>query len=306
MKFRVLIVTAIVVALCAASGAHAESSQGGAFLLSGYGARVWGMGGTGVALVDDESALDWNPARLSLAPRTLGASYVNLVQGTSTGQSQIVFVTPFGKGAREANAIARHAGGVMFTNVRADVLGGESYSENHVRVAYAFSPEPLVSVAIAGQVYFSNSGVSGFDAWGTGVDFAARLSLSPTWELGIVGRDVFSRYTYSDGRDYDKEREYVIGVATHAIRGVALSADVVRSYSMWSRAMLGAETDYLFSFLSIRAGLTFREAGESRTAPAFGASVRAFSGRLTLHYGANLDTETAFGTTHRVSLAVRM
>jgi hypothetical protein len=306
MKFHVFIAIAIVVTLGASPGARAESSQGGAFLLSGYGARVWGMGGAGVALVDDESALDWNPARLSLAPRALGASYVNLVQGTSIGQSQVVFVTPFGHAASEENTISRHAGGVMFTNLNADVLGGESYSENHLRVAYAFSPEPLVSVAIAGQVFFSNSGVSGFDAWGTGVDFAARLSLSPKWEMGIVGRDAFSRYTYSDGRDYDKERQYVIGVSTHAVRGVALSADVVRSYSMWSRAVLGAETDYLFSFLSIRAGLTFREAGESRSAAAFGASVRAFSGRLTLHYGANLDTETAFGTTHRVSLAVRL
>jgi hypothetical protein len=69
---------------------------------------------------------------------------------------------------------------------------------------------------------------------------------------------------------------------------------------------VGAETGYLFDHLSLRGGVAFLNAGEARAAYTFGASVRAGRDRLTVHYGASLDDEEAFGTTHRVSLGVRL
>ena len=63
----------------------------------------------------------------------------------------------------------------------------------------------------------------------------------------------------------------------------------------------GAETEYFFSHVALRGGVAWLRAGESRTVPSFGISARA--SRLTLHYGATLDEEDAFGRTHRVSLA---
>lgn len=305
MRRTVGILVVLLVA-AGAPGARAASSQGGAFDLPEYGARVWGMGGTAVALVDDESALDWNPARLSLVSRTIGASYVNLVQGTTIGESQIVFVTPFGHDPAHRHGVAQHAAGIMFTNLSANVLGGERYSENHLRVAYAISPQPLFSIAMAGQLFFSRSGVSGFDAWGTGVDFAGRLSLSRNWDIGVVLRNAFSRYTYSDSQVFEEERRLVLGIATHRYRHVTLSADAVHSYGTWSQTMIGAESEYLFSVLAVRAGITFHHLEESRATAAFGASVRAFGERVTLHYGANLDNRDALGTTHRISLGVRL
>ncbi len=304
MRRALGIAIVVTAALWPAGNARAESSQGGAFQPPPYGARVWGMGGVGVAVVDDESALDWNPARLSLAPRTLGASYVDLVPGAGVGQAQLVFVTPFGHPSSEDSTVATHAGGIMLTNISADIIGGESYTENHLRAAYAYCPEPLVTFAIAGQLFFSRSGVDGFDAWGTGIDLAGRLSLTRNWDVGVVGRDVFSRYTYSDGRDYQKQRQIVIGLATRTLPFAVVSVDAVHAYSGWSRVMAGVETPYIFGLLAVRAGVTRYSTGEARTAPSFGASVR--TGRLTAHYGANLDTEEAFGTVHRLSLAVRL
>jgi hypothetical protein len=132
---------------------------------------------------------------------------------------------------------------------------------------------------------------------------STRLSVSSQVAIALMGRDLFSRYSYDDGHDYSKEPEYMAGVAWS---GPSLSAevDVVRSYGTWSRLSLGAETAYLFSYVSLRGGIAFLSGGDSRSIPAFGVSVRA--SRLTLHYGAAIDEEEAFGNTHRVSLAVRI
>ena len=286
-----------------APDARGESSTAGAFLLPGYGARAAGMAGAVSAVIDDEGALDWNPARIGLAPRTAGAAFVQLVPGASLQQTQLAFVTPLTAPER---GVARHAVGAMLTNLSADIAGIESYSENHLRAAYAFTPQPVVSVAIAAQLFFARSGVSGFDAWGTSIDFAGRISLSENWDLGLVGKDLFSRYAFEDGRDAKKEAVVVAGLATRRLPMTTLSADVVRQYSTWTRIMVGAETDYIFSHLALRAGVSFRAAGESRNALSFGASLRAVDQRLVVHYGATIDDEQAFGTSHRVSLGVRI
>ncbi len=287
-------------ALC--GSAAAESSEGGAFSLRAYGARAWGMGGAFVVLANDESALDWNPAGLSHAGRVAGASYMQMVEGLSAGQSQLVFVMPV-TGARLETGAAPHAAGAMLTNLSTDVAGGETYAENHLRLAYAFTPEPLVSFGLALAGFVSSSGVDGFDAWGTSVDFSGELSLSRHWALALVGRDLFSRYSFDDGHDYKKEPEYILGLARQSGR-LAVEADVVRSYGDWTRISAGAETEYFFSHVALRGGVAWLSSGESRTIPSFGVSVRL--DRLTVHYGASIDDEEALGNTHRVSLALRI
>ena len=305
---RLLPTLAITIACAAGFGvapARAESSQGGAFRLPGYGARAWGMAGAMAARANDESAVDWNPAGMAFCPRTIGLSYVDLVPGASLEQSQLVFVTPLGTVRDTETGVARHVVGGMYTNVSADV-GDEMYSENHLRAAYAFTPEPLLSVGIAAQAFLSTSGVPGFDAWGTSVDLAVRLSLTERWSAGLVGRDAFSRYSYDDGRDYQKERQVVLGLARRDLWGLDVEGDIVYSYGDWTRALVGAESGYLFGRVSLRGGVAFFNAGESRVAYTFGASACAARARLLVHYAANIDDEDAFGVTHRVSLGLRL
>ncbi|MCI0452225.1 MAG: hypothetical protein L0Z51_07520 [Candidatus Latescibacteria bacterium] len=298
----ILLSIALLIALSPAR-ARAESSPGGAFRLPAYGARGWGMGGAFIVRVDDESAVDWNPAGLGVAPRTAGASYLQLVEGVPAGQSQIVFTMPLTRDRHE-NGAARHAVGAMFTNLSTDVVGGESYTENYLRLAYALTPEPLVSFGLSATGFMSSSGVPGFDAWGTSFDFSGTLSLSRAWSMALVARDVFSRYSYDDARDYEKEPQYVLGLAWERPSWFAVEGNVVRSYGAWSRASLGVESEYFLSHLALRGGIAWLSAGETRAVPSFGASVRALSNRLTLHYGATLDEDDAFGRTHRISLAV--
>lgn len=289
-------------AMFAAGAAHADSSEGGAFILPGYGARAWGAGGAVVARIDDESAVDWNPAGMARAARMAGAGYVELVPNSLLNQAQVVYVMPFGSDRDSETGVSRHAAGAMFTNISADVGAGETYSENFLRLAYAYSPQPVVTVGIAGQGFISRSGVPGFDGWGTSIDLAARLAISVNWSLAMVGRDVFSRYTYNDGNDYNKEPQYVLGLAREHVFGLALEGDIVYVHDGWLRAMLGAETPYLFDAVALRGGMTWYGSGETRTTYSFGASVRA--GRLLVHYAATVDNEDAFGTLHRFSLGV--
>lgn len=298
-----MLVLALALAAALPARTVAESSQGGAFKLPAYGARAWGMGGAFVVLANDESALDWNPAGMADAGRVAGASYLQLVEGVSAGQSQLVFVMPL-TNARQETGAATHAVGAMLTNFTVDVAGSdETYSENYLRVAYAFTPEPLLSFGLGLSGFMSESGVEGFDAWGTAVDFAGELSLSSKWAVALVGRDLFSRYTFDDSHDYKKEPEYILGIARQGSR-MALEADVVRSYGTWSRVSAGVETEYFFSHVALRGGVAWLSGGEGRVVPCFGVSVRVDP--LTLHYGASIDDEEALGTTHRVSLAVRI
>ena len=302
----------VVFALCvlavgagAARVARADSSLGGAFILPGYGARAWGMAGAVAARIDDESAVDWNPAGISRARRSAGLAYVELVPEAFVNQAQASFVMPFGPPPDTETGVSHHAAGAMFTNLSADLGAGLTYQENHLRVAYAWSPQPLASFGFAGSVFFSQTDVANFDGWGTAFDLAGRLSLSRNWTFALVGRDVFSRYSYDDDRDYKKETQYVVGLSRQNFYGIDLETDVVYVHEGWHRALLGAETHYLFGYVALRGGVGLWSAGDARATYSFGASARALD-RLFVHYGAQIDDEDAFGTMHRFSLAVRL
>jgi len=302
----------VLMALCCAATAlsafplrvHADSSQGGAFLLPRYGARAWGMAGAVIARVDDESAVDWNPAGISRASRSAGVAYVELVPGAFLSQSQAVFVMPLSHSRNAETGVMRHSAGAMYTNLSADVGAGETYSENHLRLAYAYSPQPVITFAFAGQAFLARSGVDHFDAWGTGVDMAVTVLVSPSWSVAMVGRNAFSRYTFEDGRDDTRDRQYVAGIAHRVPGGVDLEADFVYVHGGWLHTLVGAETPFIYNRVALRGGIAILNSGEGRASYSFGASVRA-TGNLVLHYAANLDDENAFGTTQRFSLGVR-
>jgi hypothetical protein len=286
--------------------ALAGYSRGGAFKTPGYGARAWGMAGAAAATVDDEGAVYWNPAMMALAgSKTVGAAYINLVPGATARQSQLAYVhlmreTDYDSDARK---VARHAVGALYTNLRLDVEG-ESYDENTLRLAYAFTPDYFISFAAAGEVFASRSDVKGFGAKGTSVDLAFRLMLTEHFTVGIVARSAFSRYSYNDGADYQREREFALGIARRSAGYVTVEGDVVWAHGDVSRWVLGAETAYLFDLLALRAGIAAITTGESRGVPYFGFGARFR--RLTLHYSAGVDDESAFADTHRFTLSVSL
>ena len=301
--WRLLCAGALLASMAMPPRAHADSSRGGMFNLPRYGARAWGMGGAVIARIDDESAIDWNPAGIAESARGAGVSAVELVPDAFLTQAQAAFVMPIGHSRNPETGVSRHAAGAMYTNLSADVGAGQTYSENHLRLAYAYSPQPVVTFAFSGRIAFARSGVDNFDSWGTSVDMAVKLRLSQAWSVAVVGHDLFSRYTFEDGHDDPNDHEYVAGIAHHMPGAVDLEANVTYLHDGWLRTMVGAETPYFFGRVALRSGVAILSTGEGRERYGFGISVRALQ-QLSVHYAANIDDEDAFGTTHRFSLGV--
>jgi len=288
--------------------AEAGYSRGGAFTTPGYGARAWGMGGAATLTVEDEGAVFWNPAMMGRfqARNLVGASYVNLVAGATARQSQLAYgrTLEAGTPGEGRKPFARHAVGALYTNVHFDIQGDVGYDEHTFRLAYAFTPDPFISFGIAGDLLISRSDVPDFDALGSSVDFALRAELLDGLSLGLVARNAFSQYRFNYGDQIVREREFVLAVATDALPVVTAEGDIVWAHHDVARLTLGAETDYLFDRLALRAGLGLVRIGESRSVPYAGFGFRA--GAVTLHYNANFDQETALSDTHRFSVSVRL
>ena len=269
-----------------------------------YGARAWGMEGAVIARIDDESAVDWNPAGIAEAVRGAGVSAVELVPGAFLTQAQAAYVMPLGHTRNLETGVSRHAVGALYTNLSADVGAGETYSENHLRLAYAYSPQPVITFALSGRLAFARTGLENFDAWGSSVDMAVKARLTQAWSVAVIGRDLFSRYTFEDAHDDHMDHEYVVGVAHHMPGAVDLEANFAYVHDGWLRTTVGAETPYLFGRVALRSGIAILSTGDGRERFGFGVSVRALD-QLIVHYAATIDDEDAFGTTHRFSLGVR-
>jgi len=289
-----------------AGDAFAQASVGGAFRQPGYGARVWAMGGAGSATVGDESAIYWNPAMLALLPKdAIGFSYVNLVPGTKAQQSQFAYAKILSSnGSDEGHRTTRHVIGILYTNLRLGINDDNRYTENLLRASYAFSPDHFITFGASMEGFFSSSSVDNFGALGTTVDAAIRLNLTRRTTVAVVARDLFSRYSYDDGRDFKKDRGFVLALGYHALRNLKLEGDAWWNYGKISRYILGAETDYLLGHLALRAGVASLRTVEPRTVPYAGIGVRLIKSHVNIHYTVNMDNEAALEDTHRFTLSI--
>ena len=285
----------------------ADYSRGGAFTAPNYGARAWGMGGAAIASVGGEECVSWNPAMLScLKEKWIGAAFVNLVPGAAAYHSNLAFGMAFEQQSTGDfdPAIPTHAVGCLLGNLKLDLAGGGSYSENTLRLAYAWTPDDFLSFGAAFNLLVMSSDYSDFEGSGTSVDAGLRLSLLKNVTFAFVAKNAASRLNYSDGADLSLFRSYSIGLAAGSIPHLLAEADIVIAHGTVSRYVLGAEGKLFSDVLALRAGLSSLQLGETRTIPhlGFGFKIR----RFWVNYNANFDSDQAFENTHRFSLSATL
>lgn len=299
---RVMVLAAL--AVFTARTAAADYSKGGAFASAGYGTRSWGMGGV-VAIGNDEGAVYWNPALLAELDRNrLGLSYVNLVPGADAHQSQIAYAHVLKRGPENEPGLVFnvHTAGVLYENLRIDLADGQSYSENSLRLAYAYCPVYFLTIGAAFTVHTSSSDVNGFGSNGTSIDIAGRIALLPSMTLALVSRNTMSQINYEDNTNISLPRSFTVGVVYHGVSNLAIEADAESKFGGIARYVLGGEYRLYSDLLSIRAGVSSMNSGESRSVPHLGIGVEYE--RVRIDYNADFDSNDAFDTTHRFSLGV--
>lgn len=297
-------VAAAGLALLVAGPAAADYSKGGAFSAPGYGTRSWGMGGV-IGIGNDEGAVYWNPALLAELDRNrLGFSYVNIVPGAEAHQSQLAYAHVLRRGVENEAGLAFniHTVGALYENLRIELSDGQSYSENSLRLAYAYSPFYLVTIGAGFTVHRSSSDVNGFGSKGTSVDIAGRIALLPGITVALVSRNTLSQIDYEDNTSVTLPRSFTIGAVYTRVSNLAIEGDVEAKFGSFSRFVLGGEYRLYSDLLTIRAGVSSMNAGQSRGVPHLGMGV--YYQRVRIDYNADFDSEDAFDTTHRFSLGV--
>ncbi len=307
---RARVASALVAALVAAPLAWAppvaraaDGSSGGVFLFDGFGARGWGSGGAAVAHVDGADAVAWNPAMLAtLERRDVAAGTAALVEGLGARRTQLAWARPISRNAVDDGRTARHAAGAMLSALRLDAAGDVGYGEYGLRLAWAFTPDPFFTLGVAFDAMVVRSDLDVFDARGTSIDVGVRMELTRSVTAAAVLRGAFSRISFDDGRDQERERVVDMGLAWRRERLGVIEADASAAWGGVARVALGAESRPLAGVLSLRAGYARIRTGETRGVTWAGLGVRVPAHAWRLDWAASFDGE-AFGTTHRFALA---
>lgn len=285
----------------------------GAFANLEPGGRGAGLAGALAPLVDDATAVHWNPSRLvALDRRALAVTYADLF-GLGLARHTAVFLA-FPRRARaldwEDGRLRANEGapgsawglGVQATGVDLDP---ESYAEYDVALAYARRGALGLAWGAAAHGLFVRGDLSEASASG----FSADLSLNRAWgahvDACLVLRSLLSRLDWK-GADGEALRPSAqLGLVARPV--IALAIPVVATYDFdagaLTEAAAGAEWQAFGETLVLRAGLRWRDDGdEAEVRPAAGAGLRWKD--LAFDYGLAMGPE-ALGDTHRLSLHVR-
>jgi len=302
LAYAVIILAVLAPATVALAG---DYSSGGAFTAPAYGARQWGMAGAAVARGADEGSVDWNPALLSLIKQNrVGFSYIDLIEGADAKQTYFAWAQILKRGQTDEPGLEFnvHTVGLVFSNLGITLADGQSYDENVLRLAYTWAPRYFFSIGASFGVFFSDTAVPGFGGDGTALDVGGRLSILRGTTVALAVRNAMSRVDYEDGLNISLDRVVTLGVAHDHHGWLGVEGDLVIAHSGFSRVAVGAEAMLFERLLQLRGGLAAFNTGAARTVPYAGLGIE-FS-KFRLDYNANLDTEDAFGKTHRFSLGI--
>jgi hypothetical protein len=257
----------------------AEDGVGDLFVL-GMSARGLGVGGAFTALVDDESAVLYNPAALGGMDRlAVGSMYAAQFGGVSYGA--IGFAAPYVGVA----VVLLDSGWIPME------VGGLRYSSQGVAVGVGL---PIGPVAFGARWRLLRTS-SPFAGHGWAIDPAVLVDVD-FLRVGAVYEGAFSvPVRYEDGVE-SWPRDLRLGVAAT----LSPSADVLWSLAVEGARLLSASPQWLAGVEAWIGGLGAR-LGYDGQGPTFGLSVRFPSLEIDWAYATRAD----LGDSHRLSLSFR-
>jgi hypothetical protein len=314
----------LVLLICAAQTANAASgATTGGFADLEPGGHGAALGGALAPLVDDPSALYWNPARLTnILEGGVSASYADLY-GLDLVQHTGMFIAfpkyPASPSWKEGAVMDRTSlpfmtWAVGYQSTKVD-LDPESYTESDITLGVGRRGKWGFTYGMAAHYYIVGSDLvlededaeisEDVSASGYGFDIAVARPLNPDFDGTLVFKSLFSSVKWQQSGTESLSPRAQIGVGWHRIENLAVPC--VATYDLDQNRLtqfaVGAEWLPIGEALTVRAGLRWRDDGiSSRILPAAGLGVTL--GQISFDYGFSIGREE-LGETHRLGLRFR-
>jgi len=316
-----LVAGSMLLALLLLLGAAATARAGdgnwavtGAFADLEPGGRGTALGGALAPLVDDPTAVHWNPARLiAVRNRGLTATHADLFSLDLVHHAALFCAFPRGRhevGWQEGR-IQRRKGdvgscfgfGLQATWVDLDPEP-EAYAEYDLSLAYAARGWGGLAYGLAAHGLLVRSDLDGVGARGFSFDFALSRSLRPCLDASLVLRSLFSSLSWDQSSQDQLRPAAEAGLALRPHRTLAVPLTV--SYDLEAAALYeaacGAEWRAIGRTLVLRGGLRWRDDGDEATLQS-SAGAGLHWNEIGFDYGLAMGREE-LGETHRLSLHV--
>jgi hypothetical protein len=295
-------------ALAAAPSAASDFSTGGAFLPLGHGARAYALGGAGVALIRDDSAVYWNPANIAWASTRNGLTFMHaeILPSVNDAYNTLSYGRAVGPRLGEPGQIERPTRwgvGVFFSHMGFDFESGKTWSENLILVGGSYAVTNYASVGIGLKVLRALNDFDTANATGAGLDLGLTVVVFENLTASLVGRDVWTRVSWDTSKWETLAPAVTLGFEYRPVRRWAAVGDFILRESAVQRGAAGLEWQAFRDLLWLRAGATVVIPGGSRTYPSAGIGLHYRS--FFLDYAASFDEESALETGHRASLRVQ-
>lgn len=219
MKKIIFILIALMI-LTLSSAFAVENNHAASYLRMGADARSVGMGGTGVAFMDNVTAAYCNPAALADAKRIEFATGTrqNLGWDRTQYSAALGFKLPLGYVALSwQNGNVSDIEGYTAEN---QPSGTFDNSDNNIGVSFAMKYRRL-NFGFTPKLYMSKIGDE--SKTGYGVDAGMLFHVNRYFNIGVMARDLVSDY---DGEDTKVPREFVPAIAAFPIPGLVVSAEM--------------------------------------------------------------------------------
>ena len=212
--------------VCFARPASSNSSYAGEFLALGAGARAVALGGAYTAIVDDATAGYWNAAALTNIRERQAHTMHSKRFGGLVEHSFLALAIPAKRIDGLAVSIMRvGVGNLKFTqlpnpnrspgpNNRPQVSSVETSSDYAFYMSGGHRLSPRLSVGVSAKLVYRT--ISGFNAYGLGLDLALRYKLKEGLRFGLNCRDVTTTLIFWSTDTTDTIRPSVVAGLSYA------------------------------------------------------------------------------------------